>query len=97
MWAADETEAQVMRRIVARLAIVAVQGEQLQMMCDELEPLLRLLRQEPRLQPTAALLEATVETVSGVARDIAVVTETLGSGLQPTRPPRRPVSGGDAS
>lgn len=74
------------RQMVARLALVAVQGEQLQMLCSELETVLALVRCDPRLQAPAATLAAVLAEVSGVARDIAVVTETLGHGLQQPGP-----------
>lgn len=83
---ADErwpSDPHVARQLMARLAVLAVQGEQLQALCDELEPLLRELRREPRFEPAAAVLAGTLQAVAGMARDIAGVTETLGRGLQP--------------
>ena len=75
-------DAQGVRQLVARLAVVAVQGEHLQALCDELEPLLRLLRREPQLEPAAQILAGTLEAVAGVASDIARITDTLGRTLQ---------------
>jgi ABC-type transporter Mla subunit MlaD len=75
-------DSQVVRHMVTRLAVVAVQGEQLQALCDELEPLLHQLRREPQLEPAADILARTLEAVAGVAGDIARVTEALGQGLQ---------------
>jgi hypothetical protein len=75
-------DAHVMRDLVSRLAVVAVQGEQLQALCDEMEPLLRVLRREPRLAPDAEILAGAMEAVAAVASDIARVTDTLGQSLQ---------------
>jgi ABC-type transporter Mla subunit MlaD len=77
-------DAHVVRQLVSRLAVVAVQGEQLQALCDELEPLLRLLRREPQLAPAAEILAGAMKAVAGVAADIAHVTDTLGRSLQRT-------------
>jgi hypothetical protein len=70
------------RQLVSRLAVVAVQGEQLRALCGELEAVLDQVRRDPRLQAPAATLAAVLAEVSGVARDIELVTETLGEGLQ---------------
>ena len=87
---ADEgrnADPQVVRHLVTRLAVVAVQGEQLQALCDELQPLLCQLRREPHFEPAAQVLAGTLEAVAGIANDIAAITEALGRGLQaPKRP-----------
>jgi len=77
-------DARAARHLMARLAAVAVQGEQLQALCDELQPLLHQLRGQPQLEPAAQMLAGTLDAVAGVARDIACVTEALGRGLQTT-------------
>jgi hypothetical protein len=78
-------DAQAVRHLVTRLAVVAVQGEQLKALCEELEPLLCQLRREPQFAPAARIFAGTLETVAGVARDIADVTEAIGRSLQQTR------------
>jgi len=77
------------RRLVTRLAAVAVQGEHLQALCEELRPLVQRMQADPLLQPSAALLTSALESVGDVARDIALVTEALGAGLQPDAAPPR--------
>lgn len=81
------------RRLVSRLALVAVQGEQLQAMCDELRPMVQRIGEDPALLRSAELLACALEAVSGVARDIATVTDALGAGLQPARRGDRPPGG----
>ena len=75
-------DAHAVRQLVARLAVVAVQGEQLQALCDEMEPLLHVLRREPQLAPHAEILAGAMKAVAAVASDIAHVTDTLGRSLQ---------------
>lgn len=65
-------------QLVSRLAVVAVQGEQLQALCDELQPVLAALARHPELHSTATGLAAVLTKVNGVARDIAVTTDLLG-------------------
>ena len=85
---------QAVRELVSHLAVVAVQGEQLQALCDELEPLLRVLRREPQFAAAAEILAGSMEAVGGVARDIAHITEALGRCLQ--RPEARAAAAGGA-
>ena len=70
------------QRLVSRLAVIAVQGEQLQQLCDELAPLVATIAHHPQLQPSAAALAAVLAEVARVAQDIALSTEMLGNRLQ---------------
>lgn len=70
------------QRLVSRLAVIAVQGEQLQQLCDELAPLVATIAHHPQLQPSAAALAAVLAEVTRVAQDIALSTEMLGNRLQ---------------
>ena len=70
------------QRLVSRLAVIAVQGEQLQALCDELAPLVTTIAHHPQLQPSAAALAAVLAEVARVAQDIALSTEMLGNRLQ---------------
>ncbi|HSW08308.1 hypothetical protein [Aquabacterium sp.] len=72
-----------LRNLLSRLALVSVQGEQLQSLCDDLAPVIRAIRRDPQLAETAGLLASAVLAASGVARDIAVMADVLRDGLQP--------------
>jgi hypothetical protein len=78
---AGRADAHATQRLVSRLAVIAVQGEQLQALCDELAPLVATIAHHPQLQPSAAALAAVLAEVTRVAQDIALSTEMLGSRL----------------
>ena len=79
---AGRASVQAAQRLVSRLAVIAVQDEQLQALCDELAPLVAAIALHPQLQPAAAALAAVLAEVTRVAQDIALSTEVLGSRLQ---------------
>jgi hypothetical protein len=89
-------DVQAARRLVSRLAVVAVQGEQLQALCDELEPVVAAIGHHPHLRSTAAGLTAVLAEVTSIARDIALMTEALGHHVQEATRLLPPPGGGIA-
>lgn len=71
-----------LRGILSRLALVSVQGEQLQRLCDELAPVIRVIRQDPQLAEVAELLATALQEASSVAQATTETAEALGAGLQ---------------
>ena len=82
------------RSLVSKLALVMVQGEQLQHLCSEMDPVLSRIRQDPQLAHNAEMLASALQAAVSVAEAIVVVAEVLAKGLQPPGIDQRVVSPG---
>ncbi|NRF71667.1 hypothetical protein HLB44_32230 [Aquincola sp. S2] len=77
------------QQMVAGLAAVAVQGERLQSLCDDLRPALVQMHADPLLRPAGALLSEALVAIADIASDIAAITDALAAGMEPHAPPQR--------
>lgn len=74
------------QQMAAGLAVVAVQGERLQSLCDDLRPALAQMHADPLLRPAGALLAEALVALTDIASDIAAVTDRLAAGLEADTP-----------